>query len=202
MEKFSKILLLLNLLYHRQAVSIPEIKRLCRISERSVYRYVNVLSSAHFPVVYDRRLGGYRLLSKGQKQFDRFGFDEAILLVLALDMLADRVNGDYGSMIKNLISKIMADQESSIETVLQGFLQTPRQRREMSDLTQTLNDLILRCGIQGSKRMKITLKSDWNKKFDLNKAIMSFDSVWCIQLNDLDHKDAVALDDIRTVRAG
>jgi predicted DNA-binding transcriptional regulator YafY len=81
-------------------VTAAEIKQVCHISGRSVYRYLNVISAAHFPVVFDNELGGYWLISKGRNNLGKFGFDEAMILVLALDLLSERVNNDYKS--KNL----------------------------------------------------------------------------------------------------
>lgn len=181
---------------------MSEIKRICHISERTVYRYINVISAAHFPVTFDHRMGGYRLLTKNQNHLDKFGFDEAILLVLALDLLFERVNKDYKSIIKNMVAKIMADQESAIETVLEGFRQTRYRWEKAEDLSRMLTDLIIRCGIQGSKKMRVTLKSGSDRQIDLNGAIMSFDRTWHLQANDVNKMDTFAIDDIKTVRSG
>jgi predicted DNA-binding transcriptional regulator YafY len=201
MEKFSKILLLINMLCHRQMVTTAEIKRVCHISGRSVYRYLNAISAAHFPVIFDYKLGGYRLLTKGQNNFNNFGFDEAIILILALDLLSDRVNNDYKSIIKTMGSKIMANQEVAIETVWEGSRLTRNRRTNSEDLSQMLTGLIIRSGVQGSKRMRATLKSGLIRHIELEKAIMSFDHTWNVQANDLKNSNAFALDEINTVQS-
>jgi predicted DNA-binding transcriptional regulator YafY len=185
MEKFSKILLLINMLCHRQMVTTAEIKRVCHISGRSVYRYLNAISAAHFPVIFDYKLGGYRLLTKGQNNFNNFGFDEAIILILALDLLSDRVNNDYKSIIKTMGSKIMANQEVAIETVWEGSRLTRNRRTNSEDLSQ----------------MRATLKSGLIRHIELEKAIMSFDHTWNVQANDLKNSNAFALDEINTVQS-
>jgi hypothetical protein len=175
--------------------------QVCNISGRSVYRYLNIVSAAHFPVIFDYELGGYRLLNRGRNNFCKFGFDEAMILVVALDLLVDKVNDDYKLMIKNIVAKIMANQEAAIESIWEGFRLSRNRPCNFADLSQTLTDLIIRSGIQGSKRMKATLKSGLVRHIESEKTIISFNRDWNIQANDFEDSDGFALDEINVVQS-
>ncbi|SYZ71898.1 hypothetical protein TRIP_C20013 [Candidatus Zixiibacteriota bacterium] len=201
MEKLSKLLLLINLLHNREIVTVAEIKQLCHISERSVYRYVNAISAAHFPVFYDHRLAGYRLISKTTNRLEKFGFDEALILVVALELLAAKVNADYEAIIESVASKILANQNIALEAVLEVFKPTLAKWIASNDVSRLLSELILGIGIQSSMRMRIALKEGPIKFVELDKAFLNFDQNWNLCSNDINDSKVFALANIKTVQA-
>ena len=84
MGKLSKIINLISMLYHRQSVSIKTIQDVCHISARTAYRYLNDISAANIPVLFDKTRGGYCLGHNTNIDFARFGVDEILLMIIAL----------------------------------------------------------------------------------------------------------------------
>lgn len=60
MGKLDRLLLILNLLRTRRSLNASDLAKECEVSERTIYRDIQVLSEARVPVYFD---GGYKLLT-------------------------------------------------------------------------------------------------------------------------------------------
>jgi hypothetical protein len=93
MSKFEHLLLIRNLLYTRQKLTVEEIQTECGgITKRTVYRYINSLDKAGVPVYFDPDQRGYCLAEKKQEPL-HFTRTETLFVLLA-GMISEFLLGD------------------------------------------------------------------------------------------------------------
>ena len=157
MAKLDSIIRLINLLYHRDLITLDNIMEECQVSARTAYRYLDTVSSANIPVYHDKKLGGYTLSRKANLCIDNLRTDENILLVLALRMLSARLNAVYRRTIDVLIKKISARQPYSVQDLLNSVEKCPSFDTEPSDISQDVTSLIIHAAISLHKGIELTL---------------------------------------------
>jgi len=82
-NKFDRLLYILNKLDRREPVRVPDLARELEVSERSVYRYLNSLMEAGFPIYYDRERRTYAFTSNFSLRRAFIEKEEALLLGLS-----------------------------------------------------------------------------------------------------------------------
>ncbi|MCX6826221.1 MAG: hypothetical protein NTV06_02970, partial [candidate division Zixibacteria bacterium] len=176
----SKILLLLNLLHHRRAITPEEIKRICRISARSVYRYLNTISAGHFPVVFDRNLRGYRLLEKSGVSVDKLKLDEVIIITTALEQISKIVNSSYRHRIESILAKIFSSQGGPLEEIWQASKERLENEDFGQDLSDSLTQNIIHAAIRFDKKLSVhTIDIDSETKgIEVDSPHLVFDQGW------------------------
>ena len=85
--KFDRLLRILNLLDRESACKPSLLAEELRVTERSVFRYVNSLRDAGFPVAYDREKGTYAFENAFKLKKARLNMDETLALAMARRML-------------------------------------------------------------------------------------------------------------------
>jgi len=116
-EKVINILKILNLIEQGKAPSVKTLSEVCEVSERSIYRYLNILYNI-VPIVYDPKLGGYRLENEKALRVIPFEKKEIALLSSLMDLLS-KSGKDIYKTFKDIIEKIyicQKDRESPSTT--------------------------------------------------------------------------------------
>lgn len=180
MDKVTKILLLVNLLYHRKFVTLDEIMETCRISERTVYRYINTISGAHIPVLYDKELRGYHLISDGTFNIGKIRTDDTILIAVALRLISEKLNGFYRKEIEFLTHRLFSSQNFPIEDLWEAFDHKTRTEIESNDLSDLMTNLIIHTAILNNKRLQISLTDDKDsvQRVEIDQPSLSFKNEW------------------------
>jgi predicted DNA-binding transcriptional regulator YafY len=80
-SKLDRLLLILNLLRCRRNLGASNLAKECDVSERTIYRDINAISSANIPVYFDK---GYRLLTDAFLPPLNLTIDELLTIYLGL----------------------------------------------------------------------------------------------------------------------
>lgn len=201
MSKLDKIIILLNLFYHRRVVSMRTITELCGITERTAYRYIGTLSQANIPIYFDRDAGGYRLSSEGNIGLGSLSIGETCLILVALDNLANRLNDDYGSDIATLIRKIIAEKEFPLDEFWGYYKQRISSPSQDQDLSSLLTSVLLQFAVLFKRRVHISLakKESKDSMEILTDPKMHFKNNWEIVAPETSrkHNNGVPMDSIK-----
>ncbi len=96
--KFEALMLILKKLDNREKVTIEGLQEDLEVTERTIFRYLNTIQAAGFPVVFDKEQGGYRFMEGyGLKRPD-LSMDEALALGISRKMMAGMGSGWEESM--------------------------------------------------------------------------------------------------------
>jgi predicted DNA-binding transcriptional regulator YafY len=108
-EKVINILKILNLIEQGKAPSVRILSEVCEVSERSIYRYLNILYSI-VPIFYDSKLGGYRFENERALKVIPFEKKEIALLSSLMDLIS-KSGKDIQKTFKGIIEKIYICQD-------------------------------------------------------------------------------------------
>ncbi len=111
MSKYDRLLYVLNLLRGRPGLSASQLARECEVTERTVYRYINSLSSANIPIYFDR---GYRLLSDAFLPPLNLTPDDYLVLKMALSSSVFASRSPLRKPAKSVLAKIEANLGSTV----------------------------------------------------------------------------------------
>jgi predicted DNA-binding transcriptional regulator YafY len=96
--KFDSLMLILKKLDGREKVTVDLLKEDLGVTERTIFRYMNTLQAAGFPVVFDKEQGGYRFMEGyGLKRPD-LDLEETLALGISRKMMAGMGSGWEDSM--------------------------------------------------------------------------------------------------------
>lgn len=124
MSKYDRLLFVLNLLKGRPGLSTQELARECEVSERTIYRYVDALSSANVPIYFDN---GYRLLSDAFLPPLNFNLDDYLILKMSLSSSIFMKGSPLHQSAKNVLAKIEANLSPTVKKIWvesKGWLQS------------------------------------------------------------------------------
>ena len=98
-------MLILKKLDSREKVTVDRLKEDLGVTERTIFRYMNTLQAAGFPVVFDKEQGGYRFMEGyGLKKPD-LSMDEALALGISRKMMAG-MGGGWEESLKRIEEKL------------------------------------------------------------------------------------------------
>ncbi len=98
-------MLILKKLDGREKVTVDRMKEDLGVTERTVFRYLNTLQAAGFPVVFDKEKGGYRFMEGyGLKKPD-LSMDETLALGISRKMMAGMGSG-WEASLKRIEEKL------------------------------------------------------------------------------------------------
>jgi predicted DNA-binding transcriptional regulator YafY len=182
-------------------VTLKTIERVCGVPERTAYRYINDISEANFPVVYDKRLKAYRLYQRNKSQGVALGPDEAVMLVSGLRLLAAGLGDRYQGNIEMLISKLISSQEHPLEEILDAYEEQLAGVAKVSDCSEILSSMLINAAIRGRQRLKLERMNAQGKKQTtvLDQPTLSFKNEWRLVGSNNGGKVEVPLDDIEQV---
>lgn len=179
MSLTQRLILLINLLYNRQNLSVDEISEELRVSKRTAYRYINRLSEANIPVYYDYGIRGYTLSSRHSMEIGAMSDREVVLLLLALKIISQKVNERDKTLIESLQRRLDSLQPSSHYEIVNkpsdAFMSSLREN-ELSDL---VTFLIIQSVIESKRDILVSVEHcDGNYKLNITKPSLTFDGTW------------------------
>lgn len=99
--KFDALITILNKLDSGEAVTVSSLMNDIEMSERTIYRYIQTLQVAGFPIVYDKSRGIYAFDSGYSLKKLNLSIDEALAFALAKKLL-----GNFGTGMEKSLNKI------------------------------------------------------------------------------------------------
>jgi predicted DNA-binding transcriptional regulator YafY len=127
MSKFNRMLYILNKLELGAKVKPEEIAKELGVSERTIYRYINSLIDAGFPIYYDKTRGSYVFAEGFSLRKALLEPEETLVLALSRRFLEPAVGDKAGEVLKQIEKKvILATKNVSIPGEFLGIQGTPR----------------------------------------------------------------------------
>jgi predicted DNA-binding transcriptional regulator YafY len=196
MAKLENILLIVNLLHHRQSVSLETIRSVCGVSERTAYRYVRTISEANIPVYFDKNTNGYSLLNKTTLNIDDLRIDECILVFLALRLLARNVNQPYRTAVEALIQKVLSRQSFVIEELWASFGVRLDDSLALRDLSDLITSQIIHAAVVNARTLRLTLRDDVQARsvVEIEHPKLRFSKGWEVVEDQRAQKTPIGLD--------
>ncbi|MEF3168879.1 MAG: WYL domain-containing protein [Deltaproteobacteria bacterium] len=108
MNKFDRLLFILNKLDRRERVRVSELAKELEISDRTVYHYINSLMDADFPIYYDKDRGTYAFTSNFSLSRALLDTKETLVLTLAKRFLEPLLGQAAAFTLNQIENKIMA----------------------------------------------------------------------------------------------
>jgi predicted DNA-binding transcriptional regulator YafY len=173
------MLVLLELLYNRPIVPLPTITEVCRITERTAYRYLGTLIDANFPIEFDGELGGYRLLGK-RSIVSQFSDAETAILYFGTLLLEHFAGDSTLDSIKSTRIKLESRVSLKLQEVLASGKETlfnvssPPAPREFVVLSLLL--LAARRGV--AIRVRFLDADGERQEMQINKPKILYDREW------------------------
>jgi predicted DNA-binding transcriptional regulator YafY len=96
--KFDSLMLILNKLDNQEKVTVDSLKEELEVSERTVFRYLNTIQAAGFPLVFDKDQGGYQFMEGYSLKRPDLSLDETLALGISRKMMAGMGSGWEDSM--------------------------------------------------------------------------------------------------------
>lgn len=196
------VIRLLSLFMNRRSISISEIRSICKVSKRTVYRYINALSEANFPIYYDKDAKGYRLNKTFGLSFDRLSPEEFIYICIGLKLLYAQVNKLYGQEIDELIHKIFTMQKLPLID-LWGAIDSEIEKSNMEeDASRLVTSAIMRYAILFKRGLKVDLKNgpDNSNTVNIEKPAIHFKEYWQLSNSDSTQDLIIPISDINKVK--
>lgn len=142
MGKADRLLFILNLIRTRRNLTAKDLAKECGVSERTIYRDINAISSANIPIFYEE---GYRFLTGTFLPTLNLSTDEYIALCLGLyceaisstpalkeaarrvlvkieSSLPENIRDDYLRIKKEINQKIDQEDKRSIDSYISELL--------------------------------------------------------------------------------
>jgi hypothetical protein len=184
MEMPSKILNLINLLYHRKQVRMETITEVCGISERTAYRYLDIISAANIPVYYDRNLKAYCINKAECICFGGLDIIDSIMIILALNLLTPRVNDYHKKLIQRLIRRMLTHNKHRLESLLAVFDENIREVERSEDIDVLISNMIIEASILFDKKLRLKVRQgDEMVNMSIEKPSLRFDRDWLVTEN-------------------
>jgi predicted DNA-binding transcriptional regulator YafY len=119
-EKVINLFKILNQIEQGKYPTVEELAKECEVSNRSIYRYLNIIGFI-VPITYDGEKGGYRFLKEGALRLIPFDTKELALLSALSDMTSQIGEPVKGSFQKILNKLNTCSKESGRGTSLLSF---------------------------------------------------------------------------------
>ncbi len=159
MGKLKRVLRLINLLTHRQQVTLDTIKNACGIPERTAYRYLRDITEANFPVYFDRNSHSYRLDRQSSMHTEEFDIEETVLMIVALKRLVRDLNDNYQRDVHALIKKLLVRQSLPLEEIVDAYEHQIAGLSDNQDGSQLISSLLISAAIRCDKKIRVTMNS-------------------------------------------
>lgn len=145
MNKFDRLLYILNKLDRRERVRVPEVAQELEVSERTVYRYLNSLMEAGFPIYYDKERGTYAFTRNFSLRRALLETEEALVLALArrfFEPLLGEAAARALNQIENKITASPRERFSHFTEVfgVQGLCDPPHLLGLLKDLSLAIRE--------------------------------------------------------------
>ena len=181
MTRLRRLLSIVNLLCHRRHVTIDAIVKICGVSRRTAFRYINAISEANIPVFYDRRVGAYSLSGRTSLPGVDITPSEAVVVVVALQALATRVNESYRVDVEEVITKVVSHQPYRLEDVLGAFAAEGCEYPPLQDYSDYLSAILIHAAVSRGRKLRLVAKGSgtgWASSVVINEPALRFSDTW------------------------
>jgi len=96
--KFDSLMMILNKLDSGEKVTVDSLREDLGVSERTVFRYLNTIQVAGFPIVFDKEQGGYAFMEGYSLKRPDLSIEETLALGISRKMMAGMGSGWEESM--------------------------------------------------------------------------------------------------------
>ncbi len=103
--KFDSLMMILNKLDTGEKVTVGSLEKNLGVSERTVFRYLNTIQVAGFPVVFDKEKGGYTFMEGYSLKKPDLSMEETLALGISKKMMADMGSG-WEESLKRIEEKL------------------------------------------------------------------------------------------------
>lgn len=203
MPKPDRLLLILQLLSHRRAVSLEMIMSSCGIPERTAYRYLSAISNANIPVYYDRERGGYTLARPVDIRLDDLTLQEMVLLVTSLRLVQQRVNAAYRTEFDLLISRVMSRQKYSFGAFAMDSVTGEDLAHDGQDLSEEISFALVQAAIAEGRKLAVHLpqsEGKGNVEVAIDEPRLLFDGGWRVTSPDQEKISAARLTQVEKIK--
>ena len=183
MSKIPKIVRLINLMHHRQYVTLKDIVRVCEVSKRSAYRYINTISDANIPVTFDKSVGGYRIDHLDSFSVQDLSTNDAVLILVALDTLAQRLGDTYVEEADNLIKKLLARLPPGTGEVWSSFRHEAGSSDNSRTIAEHIKSILIHISISNSRKLKVLMAggNTTDKAVEVADPVLRFRQEWLLE---------------------
>ena len=144
MNKFDRLLYILNKLDRKEKVRVKDLAEELGVSERTIYRYINSLIDAGFPIYYDREKGTYAFEKGFSLSRALLKTEETLILALSRNFLEPAVGSKATTILKQIEQKIALASKNftPFEEVfgIQGFYFSPYLFDLLKDLSTAIKE--------------------------------------------------------------
>lgn len=202
MSPSEKLLLLINLLNSKSHVSLHEIMKKCKISERSAYRYLNSLSEYNIPIYFEKEMQGYCLTRKSTIHNDSLPDRDYLLIKICLKIVSLSVSSHYRTTIEDIITKLSIGNtlqiENSLDLIQQDF--EPADLRT-NDFSEIISSALIISAISSKRKIRLYKAASENKNVTdtIISPSLSFKGNWKVSDNESNNNLSVPLKDIKKV---
>jgi predicted DNA-binding transcriptional regulator YafY len=203
MNKARNILQIINLLNHRQTVTMDTIRKTCNIPERTAYRYLNTISEANVPVYYDRTTKSYTLARSGVLAMDDLSLGEAVIVTVALKLLQQQVNVEYGDDVEKLVTKLLVRQHFPVEDMRDMIEHKFERENGSKDLSDLVSSILIHAAMACEKQVRIHTRRGSNAAtttLKVDKPSLVFKKHWRLGEGErFEVGSSAAMEDIKKV---
>jgi predicted DNA-binding transcriptional regulator YafY len=201
MGKTTRILQLVNLLISRECVTLDNIRTICNIPNRTVYRYLNWISEADIPVYYDKETQAYRLSRSRKISLDEISTHEGVLLVTSLKAMSAHVNEEYRGDLERLMTKVLVRQQLPLDGDFTQALGNSVAKGRDPDYTVTLATAMVTAAVATGRpiRLSMTKKDGQSWSEEIAEPRLTFSGEWGVSENRETGEQATQLSSVSKV---
>ncbi len=197
MAKLDNLLLILHLLMSRRCVTVDLIVNKCQISERTAYRYLRSVDIAGFPLIYEKELGGYRLVNRSGV-FAHLSATELGAVYLGIDVLESLLSPEQMELFRRVKLKLESYMTSDVQKELTSMM---RSLATVSDATKIRDHLLisfLKSAQDQHKSIRLHYRCGTSdlQITDLAKPCLQFEREWRLSSENDDCQQPIALSDV------
>ena len=199
MSKMAKMIRLINLLHHCQYVTLKDIEGMCEIGTRSAYRYINTLSEANIPVMFDKSVGGYRIDHLDSFSIQDLSTNDAVLILVALDTLAEKLGDAYVDEADNLIKKLLARLPLGTGEVWNSFRHEAGSSDHSRTIAEHIKSVLIHISISNNRKLKVLMAGDntTDRAIEVVDPVLRFRQEWLLEGSSATGHETIPVSNIK-----
>jgi predicted DNA-binding transcriptional regulator YafY len=198
MNRIGKLIQIVNLLHNRRYVTSQQIQKLCNVSKRTVYRYLNAISEANIPIRFSQQAGGYVIDQRDSLLLNDLGPEDAVLLLLALKALKQKLQGPYCERIQSLVKKIFVRSSFPIERVWDIVDSRDLNTLSKKELSQFVSSQLVYTSILTNRQLKLLVLNEphGERTIRISRPVLHFNHHWVVRDSNTQSSEPFSLDKI------
>ncbi len=162
MGRVNNILYLTNLLHEKGSINVSDIRKYCKVSERTAYRYLSTMTSANIPLYFDMDTRSYRLMQTQALSTNNLSLHDIVLLMCSLSSVRQSDNMAYSEDIDRLVSLLVARYPFGLSEVWEVLKKNnPGTTGELEDFS--ISHIIIMVAMLLKRKIIVKVKDDHNQ---------------------------------------